>query len=145
MKKTYFAKKEEVKDRAWRLLDAEGKTLGRLAVQVANILRGKDKPTYTPHVDTGDFVIVINAGKIALTGKKLEDKVYYRHTGYIGHLKSETAKEMLEKHPEQIIEKAVYGMLPRNRMRKIFMSKLKVFAGPEHTHAAQKPVKMEIN
>ncbi len=114
-------------------------------MQVANALRGKDKPTYTAHVDTGDFVIVTNAAKIKLTGKKVEDKIYYHHTGYIGHLKSITAAEMLEKHPERIIEMAVSGMLPKNKLRKLFIGKLKVYQGADHPHAAQKPEKMEIN
>lgn len=145
MKTTYFAKKEAFTEKRWRIVDAEGQTLGRLAVQVANVLRGKDKPTYTPHVDTGDGIVVINAAKIKLTGKKLENKIYYRHTGYIGHLKSATAGEVMKKNPQTIIEKAVYGMLPNNKLRKVFMSKLKIYAGPEHPHAAQKPEPMEIN
>ncbi|GMT43091.1 MAG: 50S ribosomal protein L13 [bacterium] len=145
MKTTYFAKETKYADRPWWIVDAEGQTLGRLAVRIANILRGKNKPTYTAHVDTGDFVIVLNAGKIKLTGKKLNDKIYYRHTGYIGHLKTATAGEMLEKHPERVMQKAVYGMLPNNKLRKKFMSKLKVYAGYEHPHEAQKPVRMEPN
>ncbi len=145
MKTTYFAKKEAFTEKRWRIVDADGQTLGRLAVQVANVLRGKDKPTYTPHVDTGDSIVVINAAKIKLTGKKLENKIYYRHTGYIGHLKSATAGEMMEKNPQRVVEKAVYGMLPNNKLRKIFMGKLKVYAGSEHPHAAQKPEPMEIN
>lgn len=144
MKTTYFARKEDFKDKKWRVVDADGKVLGRLAVQIANVLRGKNKPTYTPHVDTGDQVIVINAEKIKLTGNKMENKIYYHHTGYIGHLKSATARQMMEKHPEQLIEKAVYGMLPGNKLRKVFMSKLKVYAGPDHPHEAQKPEKMEV-
>ena len=145
MKTTYFAKKEAFTDKRWRIVDADGQTLGRLAVQVANVLRGKDKPTYTPHVDTGDSIVVINAAKIKLTGKKMENKIYYHHTGYIGHLKSATAAELMEKNPATIVEKAVYGMLPNNKLRKIFMGKLKIYAGSEHPHAAQKPEPMEIN
>ena len=145
MKTTYFARKEEFTATHWRIVDAEGQTLGRLAVQVANVLRGKNKPTYTPHVDTGDSIVVINAAKIKLTGKKLDNKIYYRHTGYIGHLKSETAGEVLKKHPERVLERAVYGMLPNNKLRKIFMAKLKIYAGSDHPHAAQKPTPMEIN
>ncbi len=145
MKKTYFAKQEDFSSKRWRVADAEGQVLGRLAVRIANVLRGKDKPTYSAHVDTGDFVIVVNADKIKLTGKKLNDKIYYHHTGYIGHLKSATAGEMLEKHPQRVLEKAVYGMLPNNKLRAIFMNKLKVYAGANHPHEAQQPVKMEIN
>ncbi len=147
MKTTYFARKEDftAAGRKWFVVDADGQTLGRMAVKIANMLRGKNKPTFTPHVDTGDNVVVINAGKVKMTGKKAENKVYYRHTGYIGHLKSATAKQMLEKHPERIIEYAVYGMLPNNRLRKNFMKKLKVYAGSDHPHTAQKPVKMEMN
>lgn len=146
MKTTYFAKKGDFAPGVrWRIIDAEGKILGRLAVKVANALRGKDKPTYTPHVDTGDSIVIINAEKIKLTGNKMDNKIYYHHTGYIGHLKSVTAGELMKKHPERVLEKAVYGMLPGNKLRKIFMSKLKIYAGPEHPHAAQKPVPMEIN
>jgi len=145
MKNTYFARKEDFTDTRWRIVDAEGQVLGKLAVKIANTLRGKDKPTYTPHVDTGDSVIVINAAKIKLTGKKIDDKIYYHHTGYVGHLKSATASEMLEKHPERVVEMAVSGMLPKNRTRKRFMNKLKVYAGVEHPHAAQNPAKLEIN
>lgn len=146
MKTTYFARKEDFKDsdKKWRIVDAEGKSLGRIATAVANALRGKDKPTYTSHVDTGDHVIVINAKKVKLTGKKLTDKIYRHHTGYVGHLRSATAEEMLAKHPDRVIEEAVYGMLPGNKLRDQFMKKLKIFAGAEHPHAAQQPVKMEI-
>lgn len=146
MKTTYFARKEDFKDsdKKWRIVDADGRSLGRIATAVANALRGKDKPTYTSHVDTGDHVIVINAAKVKLTGKKLTDKIYYHHTGYIGHMRSATAGEMLAKHPERVIEEAVYGMLPGNKLRDQFMKKLKVFAGAEHPHAAQQPEKMEI-
>ncbi len=146
MKTTYFARKEDFKDsdKKWRIVDADGKSLGRIATAVANALRGKDKPTYTSHVDTGDHVIVINAAKVKLTGKKLTDKIYRHHTGYIGHLRSATAEEMLAKHPDRVIEEAVYGMLPGNKLRDAFMKKLKIFAGAAHPHAAQQPVKMEI-
>lgn len=146
MKTTYFARKEDFKDsdKKWRIVDADGKSLGRIATAVANALRGKDKPTYTSHVDTGDHVIVINAAKVKLTGKKLTDKIYYHHTGYVGHLRSATAGEMLVKHPDRVIEEAVYGMLPGNKLRDQFMKKLKIFAGVEHPHAAQQPEKMEI-
>ena len=146
MKTTYFARKEDFmdSDKKWRIVDAEGKSLGRIATAVANALRGKDKPTYTSHVDTGDHVIVINAAKVKLTGNKLTDKIYRHHTGYIGHLRSATAGEMLAKHPDRVIEEAVYGMLPGNKLRDQFMKKLKIFAGAQHPHAAQQPQKMEI-
>lgn len=144
MKTTYFARKEDFLKEKWRIVDADGQVLGKLAVEVANALRGKDKPTFTAHVETGDGVVVINASKIKLTGKKIENKIYYHHTGYIGHLKSLTARQMLEKHPERIIEMAVSGMLPKNRLRKKFLNRLKVYPGPEHPHAGQKPEKMEI-
>lgn len=146
MKTTYFARKEDFKDsdKKWRIVDAEGKVLGRLAVAVANALRGKDKPTFTEHVDTGDHIIVINAGKVKLTGSKLTGKIYYRHTGYVGHLRTSTARQMLEKHPDRVIEEAVYGMLPGNKLRAQFMKKLKIYTGAEHPHTAQKPEKMEI-
>ncbi len=146
MKTTYFARKEDFKDsdKKWRIVDADGKSLGRIATAVANALRGKDKPTYTSHVDTGDHVIVINAAKVKLTGKKLTDKIYYHHTGYIGHMRTATAGEMLAKHPDRVVEEAVFGMLPNNKLRDQFMKKLKIFAGAEHPHAAQQPEKMEI-
>ena len=142
--KTYSAKPGEV-TREWYLVDAEGKTLGRLATQIADTLRGKRKPQYTPHVDTGDFVIVVNAEKITVTGNKRTDKRYYRHSGYPGGLKSRTLNEMLERRPEEVIRLAVKGMLPRNRLARKQLTKLKVYAGPEHPHAAQKPQPMEIN
>jgi large subunit ribosomal protein L13 len=141
--KTYLAKKETVQPK-WYLIDAEGKVLGRLAVKAANILRGRHKPTYTPHVDTGDFVIVINAGKVALTGSKREQKKAYRHSGYPGGLKSVGYVELLEKHPERAVEKAVRGMIPKNSLGRQTMTKLKVYAGPDHPHAAQKPEPFEI-
>lgn len=141
--KTFYAKPGEI-EREWLLVDAEGMTLGRLATQVAMILRGKHKPQYTPHVDTGDFVVVINADKVQLTGSKAEVKEYYRHTGYTGHLKVESFKEAMAKHPERVIEHAVKGMLPKNTLGRQQGMKLKVYAGAEHPHAAQKPRKIEL-
>ena len=141
--KTYLAKKETVQPK-WYLIDAEGKVLGRLAVKAANILRGRHKPTYTPHVDTGDFVIVINAGKVALTGSKREQKRAYRHSGYPGGLRSVGYVELLEKNPERAVEKAVRGMIPKTTLGRQQLSKLKVYAGPEHPHAAQKPQPFQI-
>jgi large subunit ribosomal protein L13 len=141
--KTFFAKKEEV-ERRWVLVDAEGQILGRLASQIATALRGKNRPYYTPHVDTGDFVIVVNAEKVLLTGNKVEDKVYYRHSGYPGGIKSMTAGEMLEKKPDQVIKQAVKGMLPKNRLGKGMLTKLKVYAGPDHPHQAQQPEKISF-
>lgn len=141
--KTYYAKPGEV-EREWLLVDAEDMVLGRLATQVAQILKGKTKPTYTPNVDVGDFVVVINADKIRLTGKKEEQKIYYRHSGYVGGLKETPFKRMLEKHPERIIEKAVRGMLPKNTLGRAMGKKLKVYAGSEHPHTAQNPRKIEL-
>jgi large subunit ribosomal protein L13 len=141
--KTYQATAQD-RERDWWVVDADGKTLGRLASQIAEVLRGKRKPTYTPHVDVGDFVIVINAEKIAVTGKKLTDKRYYRHSGYPGGIRSRTLGEMLDRRPEEVIRKAVKGMLPRNRLARAQLTKLKVYAGPDHPHAAQKPKKLEI-
>lgn len=138
MRTTYMAKAGEVQ-RKWYLIDAAGQTLGRLASEVASLLRGKHKPTFTPHVDTGDFVIVINADKIVLTGNKLQDKVYYRHSGYPGGLKKTTAAEMLQKNPVRMLELAVHGMLPKTRLGERQKLKLKVYAGSEHPHAAQQP------
>ncbi len=126
------------------MVDADGKTLGRLATRIAEILRGKHKPTFTPHVDVGDFVIVVNAEKIAVTGKKLTDKRYYRHSGYPGGIRSRTLGDMLERRPEEVIRKAVKGMLPRNRLARQQLTKLKVYAGADHPHAAQKPKELEI-
>ncbi len=143
MTKTYVAKPTD-RERNWLLVDANGLTLGRLSTQIADALRGKRKPTYTPHIDTGDFVVVINAEKIHVTGNKLADKRYYRHSGYPGGLKSRTLAEQLERQPEEVIRKAVKGMLPRNRLARKQLTKLKVYAGPEHPHAAQQPVPMEI-
>jgi large subunit ribosomal protein L13 len=141
--KTYVATPAD-RERNWLIVDASGRTLGRLATQIADALRGKRKPTYTPHVDTGDFVIVVNAEKIAVTGNKLSDKRYYRHSGYPGGLKSRTLNDMLERRPEEVIRLAVKGMLPRNRLARKQLTKLKVYAGPEHPHVAQKPQPMEI-
>ena len=135
---TYSAKPGEVA-RKWWIVDADGKNLGRLASEIAIVLRGKNKPQYTPHVDTGDFVVVVNAEKIAVTGNKLEGKVYYRHSGYPGGLKSRTLGEMLERRPYEVLRKAVKGMLPKNRLAARQLTKLKIYAGPEHPHAAQKP------
>lgn len=141
--KTQFAKKGEI-DRKWYVLDAEGRVLGRLASKVATYLRGKTKPVFTPNMDTGDFVIVINADKIRLTGKKLDEKVYYHHTGYPGGLKAQTAKERLNRSPESLIMDAVKGMLPKNRLGRAMLKKLKVYRGSEHPHAAQKPETLNI-
>ncbi len=138
--KTYFARKEDYYEKRWILVDAEGKVLGRVATEIANILRGKDKPVFTPHVDVGDCVVVINAEKVNLTGKKWAQKVYYRHSGYIGGLKAVVAKEMLEKKPEELIRHAVKGMLPKNRLGRQMLGKLKVYKGPDHPHQAQRPV-----
>lgn len=136
--RTYSAKPGEV-ERKWWVVDAEGKNLGRLATQIADVLRGKNKPQYTPHVDTGDFVIVVNADKIAVTGNKIDDKVYYWHSGYPGGLKSRTLRQMLERRPTEVVRKAVKGMMPKNRLAAKQMRKLKIYAGPYHPHAAQKP------
>lgn len=136
--KTYSARPGAV-ERKWWVVDAEGKNLGRLASQIAVLLRGKHKPQYTAHVDTGDFVIVINAAKVAVTGKKLSDKVYYRHSGYPGGLKSRTLAEMLERQPSEVLRHAVRGMLPKNRLAAKQLRKLKIYAGPTHPHAAQRP------
>jgi large subunit ribosomal protein L13 len=136
--KTYHAKVGEV-EREWLIVDATDKVLGRLATQIAQILKGKNKPQYTPHVDTGDFVIVINAEKIRVTGSKAEKKTYFSHSGFVGGLKEVSYARMLDKHPERIIEKAVKGMLPKNTLGRAMNRKLKVYAGPEHPHSAQKP------
>jgi large subunit ribosomal protein L13 len=141
--KTYQATNTD-RDRTWVVVDAEGKTLGRLATQIADMLRGKRKPTYTPHVDVGDFVVVVNAEKIRVTGKKLSDKRYWRHSGYPGGIRSRTLSEMLDRQPEEVIRKAVKGMMPRNRLSRQQLTKLKVYAGPEHPHQAQSPTEMEI-
>jgi large subunit ribosomal protein L13 len=141
--KTYVASTED-RDRQWVVVDAEGQTLGRLATRIADALRGKRKPTYTPHIDVGDFVVVVNAEKISVTGAKRTEKLYHRHSGYPGGLRTRTLTEMLEKRPEEVIRLAVKGMLPKNRLGRKQLTKLKVYAGPEHPHAAQKPQKLEI-
>ena len=141
--KTYAAN-AETRQRDWYVVDAEGKTLGRMATRIADTLRGKHKPEYTPHVDTGDFVIVINAEKVAVTGNKLRDKRYWRHSAYPGGIRSRTLGEMLERRPEEVIRRAVRGMLPRNRLARKQLTKLKIYAGPDHPHAAQQPTEMEI-
>jgi len=142
--KTVFVKKEDL-NRQWWILDATGQTLGRFASRIAKILMGKNKPNYTPNVDNGDFVVVVNAEKIRVTGKKLNQKVYYHHTGYIGNLKAETLKERLEKKPEEVIIDAVWGMLPKTRLGRKMIKKLKVYRGSEHPHIAQKPEPLKIN
>ncbi len=142
--KTWNAKPGEI-ERQWQLVDAEGQTLGRLATRIADTLRGKDKPQYTPHVDTGDFVVVVNAEKVAVTGNKLDAKMYHRHSGYPGGLRSRTLREQLERRPEEVIRKAVKGMLPRNRLSRAQLRKLKIYAGPEHPHTAQAPKELKLN
>ena len=141
--KTFSAKNHDI-DRNWYLVDAQNKTLGRLSTEIASRLRGKHKPIYTPHVDTGDYIVVINASKIRVTGKKMTDKVYYKHTGYIGNLKSENLGTMLEKYPEKVLMKSVRGMLPKSKLGNAMIKKLRVFAGPEHTHIAQQPEPLEL-
>jgi large subunit ribosomal protein L13 len=136
--KTWTAKTHEI-ERRWYVVDAEGQTLGRLATRIADALRGKRKPEYTPHIDTGDFVVVVNADKIAVTGKKLEQKIYYRHSGYPGGLRERTLSEELARRPTEVLRKAVKGMLPRNRLARQQITKLKIYAGPEHPHVAQNP------
>jgi large subunit ribosomal protein L13 len=140
--KTYSAKPHEIV-RHWYLIDAEAKTLGRLATQIADLLRGKGKPEYTAHIDTGDFVVVVNAEKVHVTGNKLEQKIYYRHSGYPGGLRQRTLAEQLERRPEEVLRKAVKGMLPKNRLAAAQLTKLKIYAGPEHPHSAQNPVTIE--
>jgi len=135
---TFMAKPAEV-ERKWYVVDADGVTLGRLAAEVASILKGKKKPIYTPHVDTGDYVIVVNADKVKVTGKKLDQKVYFSHSEYVGGVKEITLREQLRKHPERVVEHAVKGMLPKGALGKQMYMKLRVYAGPEHEHAAQKP------
>jgi large subunit ribosomal protein L13 len=141
--RTYNAKPGEV-ERRWYVVDADGQTLGRLATQIADTLRGKDKAQYTPHVDTGDFVVVVNAEKVRVTGNKLDQKRYYRHSGYPGGLRSRTLREQLERRPTEVIRKAVKGMLPRNRLARQQINKLKIYAGPEHPHEAQAPQPLEV-
>jgi len=141
--KTVSAKPEEVR-RDWYVVDATDKTLGRLASELARRLRGKHKPEFTPHVDTGDHIVVVNAARVRVTGNKMRDKMYYRHTGYIGNLKSTNLAGLMEKHPEQALELAVKGMLPKNSLGRAMFKKLRVFAGPEHSHEAQQPQLLEI-
>lgn len=141
--KTYIAKPSNI-NRNWLVVDAKDQRLGRLATRIADSLRGKTKPDFTPHIDTGDFVIVVNADRVAVTGKKMEDKIYYRHTGYPGGLKQRTLGQMLEKKPEEVLRLAVKGMLPKNRLGRAQLKKLKIYAGPEHPHAAQKPQEMNL-
>ncbi len=142
--KTFSAKPHEVR-RDWYVVDATGKTLGRLSTEIARRLRGKHKPVYTPHVDTGDYIVVINAEKIRVTGNKLKDKMYHRYTGYIGNLKSIPLEKLLEEAPERALQYAVKGMLPRNSLGRKMLSKLRVFAGPEHKHEAQQPLPLDID
>ena len=141
--KSYMARPLEV-ERRWYVVDAEGQTLGRLATEIARILRGKNKPQYTPHVDTGDFVVVVNAEKVVVTGKKAEQKVYRRHSGYPGGLKTRTYEQMMERQPTEILRKAVKGMMPKNRLARQQLRKLKIYAGPEHPHGAQNPQRLEV-
>jgi large subunit ribosomal protein L13 len=141
--KTFSAKADEVK-REWFVIDAENVVLGRMAAEIARRLRGKHKPVYTPHVDTGDYIVVINAEKLAVTGTKMKNKVYHKHTGYIGNLKSITLEKQLQKHPELVIETAVKGMLPKNSLGRTMYRKLKVYAGPNHPHEAQQPKPLVI-
>jgi large subunit ribosomal protein L13 len=143
MKTTQVAKKEDV-TRDWYLVDVDSKVLGRVATQIANVLRGKNKPTFTPSVDTGDFVVVVNAAKIALTGKKMSDKTYYSHSGYVGGLKEISAAKLIDKKPEDLIKKAVKGMLPKNKLARHMLKKLKIYAGEAHPHAAQQPKNLNI-
>ena len=140
-----FMEKKETVDRKWYVIDAEGVTLGRLAVKVATILKGKHKATFTPHIDCGDYVIVVNADKVKLTGNKLMDKKYYNHSGYPGGLRERNAQTMIEKYPEEMIERAVKGMLPKGRLGRAMNEKLFVYAGPDHKHQAQKPIEMKVN
>jgi large subunit ribosomal protein L13 len=144
VQRTYSAKPTEVR-RTWYVVDAEGKTLGRLASTIAATLRGKHKPTYTPHIDTGDFVVVVNAEKVKVTGNKETQKFYYQHSNYPGGLKKQSLKDLRERHPDRIIENAVKGMLPRNTLGKAQLTKLKIYPGAEHPHAAQNPVTLELD
>ncbi len=137
--KTYMAKKWEV-PRRWFVVDAQGKVLGRLASRIAMVLRGKNKPEFTPHLDTGDFVVVVNAGQVKLTGRKLDQKIYYRHSGYMGGLKETSARQMLKRKPEEVLRHAVRGMLPKNSLGRHLLKKLKIYTGAEHPHQAQQPV-----
>ena len=144
MKKTYSAKKSDI-TRNWHIIDAEDAVLGRMASKVASILKGKHKPIYTPSIDTGDHVVIINAEKVKLTGKKLENKVYWRHSGYTGGIKSQTAADIMEKNPEKVIRHAIAGMLPKNTIGRKMIKKLKVYAGPDHPHKAQQPKPLGAN
>lgn len=141
--KTYMPNSQNV-ERKWYVVDAEGKTLGRMCSEIAKVLRGKNKPTYTPHADMGDYVIVVNAEKVVTTGKKLDQKVYYHHSDYVGGMKETTLREMKEKHPERVIELGVKGMLPKGPLGRQMYKKLFVYAGPEHKHEAQKPEELAI-
>ena len=141
--KTYTAKPQDIR-RQWHLIDADGKTLGRLATEIARRLRGKHKPEYTPHMDTGDYIVVINAEKVHVTGNKLADKMYYRHTGYIGNLKSTNLEKLLASHPERVIQQAVKGMMPKGPLGRSMLAKLKIYAGGEHPHTAQQPQALEL-
>ncbi len=141
--KTFSAKPAEVK-RDWYVVDADGKTLGRLASEIAHRLRGKHKPEYTPHVDTGDYIVVINAEKVRVTGNKAKNKMYYHHTGYIGNLKSTNFAKLIQEHPERVLELAVKGMLPKNSLGRTMFKKMRIFAGGEHTHQAQQPQALEL-
>jgi len=141
--KTYTAKPGEI-ERRWYVVDAEGQNLGRLATRIADTLRGKNKPQFTPHVDTGDFVVVVNAEKITVTGKKLDEKIYYRHSGYPGGLKQRTLREQLDRRPTEVLRTAVKGMLPKNKLAARQLTKLKIYAGPKHPHTAQAPQPLEV-
>jgi len=139
-----FSAKAETVERDWYVVDAENKVLGRLAAEIARRLRGKHKPEYTPHVDTGDYIVVVNAEKVAVTGNKYENKMYYHHTGYPGGIKAKSFRDMIDSHPTRVIEKAVKGMLPRNKLGRAMLSKLKIYAGAEHAHRAQQPKTLDI-
>ncbi|MDX1630717.1 MAG: 50S ribosomal protein L13 [Thermoanaerobaculia bacterium] len=143
MTRTYSPKRGEI-ERDWYVVDATGLTLGRLSSELAKILRGKHKPTFTPHIDTGDFVIVVNAEKVELTGRKASEKIYYRHSQRPGSLRTETAEELLQRHPERVLERAVKGMLPKTRLGRRQLKKLKVYKGPDHPHQAQQPSSLEL-
>ena len=142
--KTFSAKKEDIKPK-WHMIDANGEILGRLAVTVAKVIRGKHKPTFTPHVDTGDFVIIINAHKVRLTGNKMKNKTYYRHTGYPGGIRSISAEKLLQKKPEEVLRKAIRGMLPKNSLGRHILKKAKIYASADHPHSAQQPVELVLN
>ncbi len=141
--KTYSAKPQDIR-RQWHLIDADGKTLGRISTEIARRLRGKHKPEYTPHMDTGDYIVVVNAEKVHVTGNKLADKMYYKHTGYIGNLKSTNLEKLLASKPERVIQQAVKGMMPKGPLGRQMLSKLKIYAGSEHPHAAQQPQALEL-